>query len=459
MKDYRGKRIVIIGAARQGTALARYMLGQGALVTLNDRQSAEQLKSVMDSFAGQPVKWVLGDHPTSLLDHADLLFISGGVPINLPIVQAARERKIPVSNDSQVFMESVKAPVVGITGSAGKTTTTTLFGRMAEAEVQAPRKAWTGGNIGRPLVEYVAEIGADDLVVQELSSFQLELMTISPCVAAILNITPNHLDRHMDMADYIRAKSRIIAFQNAGDTAVLNHEDRESWNLRSQVRGRLISFGLEPIAGGHAQVFVKQDQVVASSGGTITPLLDTSLVLLRGTHNLRNVLAACALAYALDFKPTSIAAGVKGFTGVKHREQLVRVVNGVSWINDSIATAPERTLAALKAFKEPIVLLLGGRDKNLPWDELAAEIHRRVDHVVLFGEAADKIARAIGEPGATGRLASVKKATSLTDALEEARRVARSGDVVLLSPGCTSYDAFKDFEERGETFIDWVNAL
>jgi UDP-N-acetylmuramoylalanine--D-glutamate ligase len=465
MKAYRGKRIVIIGAARQGTALARYMLGQGALVTLNDRQTAEQLQPVIDSFAGQPLKWVLGEHPLTLLDNADMLFISGGVPNNLSIVRSALERGIPVSNDSQVFMENVKAPVVGITGSAGKTTTTALFGRIAEAEVRAPSKAWVGGNIGRPLVEYVDVINENDLVVQELSSFQLQFMNISPQVAAILNITPNHLDRHVDMAEYIHAKSRIIAFQHPGDTAVLNHEDREAWNLRGKVRGRLISFGLEPVSGQHTQVFVQQGHVVvsaadpASSVPDVTPLLDTRLVQLRGAHNLRNILAACALAYALDFDPASIAAGVQGFTGVKHREQLVRVVDGVSWINDSIATAPERTLAAIKAFDEPILLLLGGRDKNLPWQELAAEIHHRVRQVILFGEAAGKIAAAIGEPAGTEKLKSVVMTSSLLEALEVAHHSASAGDVVLLSPGCTSYDAFKDFEERGDTFIDWVNAL
>mgnify|MGYP002390939489 FL=1 len=174
---------------------------------------------------------------------------------------------------------------------------------------------------------------------------------------------------------------------------------------------------------------------------------------------MRNVLAACALAFALDFDPASIAAGVKDFTGVKHREQLVRVVNGVSWINDSIATAPERTLAAINAFNEPIVLLLGGRDKNLSWDALATAILQRVEHVILFGEAADKISAAIGEPAAGGKLETLSITSGLLDALEEARRVAIPGDVVLLSPGCTSYDAFKDFEERGEIFINWVNAL
>lgn len=172
-----------------------------------------------------------------------------------------------------------------------------------------------------------------------------------------------------------------------------------------------------------------------------------------------NVLAASALAFALDFDPTAIAAGVEGFTGVNHRTQLVRMVNGVSWINDSIATAPERTLAAIKSFNEPIILLLGGRDKNLPWDELAAIIHQRVEHVIVFGEAADKILNALGQPEGADRLQTISSRVGMIEALEEADRIAAPGDVVLLSPGCTSYDAFKDFEERGETFMNWVNAL
>jgi len=196
MNNYQGKRVLIIGAARQGLALARYMAKQGAAVTLNDRQSADQLGSAIEQLNGYGINWVLGEHPLSLLDAAELVCISGGVPLTLPLVNTALQRGIPLTNDSQVFMENVKAPVVGITGSAGKTTTTTLFGRMAEAEVQAPRKAWIGGNIGNPLIEYVNDIDENDLVIQELSSFQLELMTTSPQVAAVLNITPNHLDRH-----------------------------------------------------------------------------------------------------------------------------------------------------------------------------------------------------------------------------------------------------------------------
>jgi len=190
MERFSGKRVLIIGAARQGLALARYLVKQQARVTLNDHQTREQLQQVIERFASSGVNWVLGSHPLDLLDNTDLVCVSGGVPLTLPLVQAALERAIPLTNDSQIFMETVKAPVVGITGSAGKTTTTSLFGRMAAAAVKPPRKAWVGGNIGNPLIEFSDEINADDLVVQELSSFQLELMTTSPHVAAVLNITP-----------------------------------------------------------------------------------------------------------------------------------------------------------------------------------------------------------------------------------------------------------------------------
>ncbi len=459
MMDFAGKRVLIIGAARQGLALARFLVNKGALVTITDKQSPEKLRAIMDSFSGAPVNWALGGHPLELLDETSLLCVSGGVPLTIPLIQEANRRGIPVTNDSQIFMQFVKAPVVGITGSAGKTTTTTLVGRMAAAGVQAPRKAWVGGNIGNPLIEQVDEIKSDDLVILELSSFQLEQMTTSPHIAAVLNITPNHLDRHGTMAEYIRAKSHILTHQTKNDIAVLNREDPESWNLRSQVCGSLVSFGHGYPIGNEPAVFVDEDKIALWENGKIFSLLNKSEIQLRGAHNLMNVLAACAVARSAGLSPEAMAVGVKGFGGVKHRLELVRERNGVSWVNGSIATAPERTLADINTFTEPLVLLLGGRDKNLPWEALAAVIHQRVDHVVIFGEAADKIASAIAHPVAGDRLSSVSIEREFTDALAEALRVSQPGDVVLLSPGCTSYDAFKDFEERGETFRNWVNGL
>jgi UDP-N-acetylmuramoylalanine--D-glutamate ligase len=450
---------LIIGAARQGQALARYLDRLGALVTLNDKRSGDEMDDIRSAFANTNVACVFGEHPVELLDKVQLVCLSGGVPLTLPIVQEAVHRKMIITNDSQIFMESVKAPVIGITGSAGKTTTTTLLGRMAKAAVKDPQQAWIGGNIGLPLVEYLDEIKADDLVILELSSFQLEQITISPNVAAVLNITPNHLDRHGTMAAYSHAKARILAFQAPADVAVLGRDDPGAWSLSGQVRGRLVSFGLQRPADGSAGTYLEQGQLWLQSAGEPQPLLPAGQVLLRGEHNLRNVLAACALAAAAGFPAAAMAAGVAGFGGVAHRLEWVRTFQGANWYNDSIATAPERTMAALHSFSEPLVLLLGGRDKDLPWEDLASLVRQRVDHVVVFGEAAPKILAALGPLQTGQRLTSIVQVGGLRAAVEAAAQVAGPGDVVLLSPGGTSFDEFNDFEERGERYREWVKQL
>ena len=458
-----GKRVLIIGAARQGLALARFLAARGAQVTLNDQRTEAQMQNAIDSLAGLPVQWSLGSHPLELLDSADLMAVSGGVPLTLPIIVEAERRGLPLTNDSQIFMDAVRAPVIGITGSAGKTTTTTLVGRMAEHFAQAiGRRAWVGGNIGLPLVEYVDEIQPDDIVVVEFSSFQLEQMTTSPLIAAILNITPNHLDRHGTLEAYTAAKARILAFQGADGAAVLSREDPGSWNLRETVRGRLVSFGIDAPDSKEANAiatYLHGDRLMACGPQGEVELMPRSLIELRGEHNLRNVLAACAVALVAGIPVESIQAGVRGFGGVAHRLELVRQWNGVRWYNNSIDTAPERTIAAIQAFEEPLVVLLGGRDKNLPWEKLAELLHQRVDHVVVFGEAAPKILQAIGPLRAGARLQTIAQQPGLQAAVSAAANIVEDGDVVLLSPGGTSFDEFKDFEERGERFREWVKAL
>lgn len=457
-KQWVDKKVLILGAARQGLALARYLAGRGALATLNDQRSPDQLAEARQSLDGLPVRWALGGHPLELLDEAEVVCVSGGVPLDLPIVREAQRRGLPLTNDSQIFMEAVKAPVIGITGSAGKTTTTTLVGRMAQDfAARTGRRAWVGGNIGLPLVGYVDEIGPEDLVVVEFSSFQLELMTASPHVAAVLNVTPNHLDRHGTFEAYRAAKARILQFQSAEDIAVLNVEEPGSWDLRDIVRGNLLAFGREP--AGAPGTFVRDGVIVFDSGKEEAALMPLDLIRLRGEHNLRNVLAACAIAAAAGLPAESMQAGVRDFGGVEHRLEYVRTWRGADWYNDSIATAPERTMAAIQSFDEPLVLLLGGRDKNLPWEKLAELVRRRVDHVVVFGEAADKILRAIGDPAPGDRLQTISRQPGLEAAVQAAAAVVEPGDVVLLSPGGTSYDEFADFSVRGERFRKWVQAL
>lgn len=459
MSAWEGKRVLVIGAARQGLALARFCSSRGAVVTLNDQRTDDQLVDVRTDAESLGVTCVFGGHPESLLDRTDLVCVSGGVPLTLPILADAMTREIPISNDSQIFMDEVQAPVIGITGSAGKTTTTTLVGRMADSAAGEDRKAWVGGNIGNPLLDSLNEIRPYDIVVLELSSFQLELMTKSPHMAAVLNITPNHLDRHGTMEVYSAIKTRILDFQNSDDIAILNREDAGSWALTEKVTGSLVSFGVEKPQGIFNGTFSDGETIIYSDSEKEIPLFPVRDIQLKGRHNLMNVLAASAIGMAAGFPAEAVAKGIEGFRGVAHRLELVRELRGVRWYNDSIATAPERTAAAIRSFEEPIVLMLGGRDKDLPWEDLAELIHERVDHVVTFGELAAKVIPVIGTGNPNQRPYSVVQCQTLEEAVVLADKTAEPGDVVLFSPGGTSFDAYKDFEQRGENFRSWVNQL
>jgi UDP-N-acetylmuramoylalanine--D-glutamate ligase len=466
MRNWNGKRVVILGAARQGLALARWLSGHGASVTLSDKRSDAELETARTSLQGLPIQWALGGHPVELLDHAEMLCLSGGVPTTLPIVQEALRRGLELSNDSQIFMEAVPCRTVGITGSAGKTTTTTLVGNMAVKAVEdggtraaGATRAFVGGNIGDPLISHLDEMKPTDLAILEISSFQLEQMTISPNVAAVLNITPNHLDRHGTMQAYTAAKRRLLDFQSKDDIAVLGRDDPGAWGVRDHVHGKLHSFGFSKLDEEAEGTYYDDGLLVLYERHVDIPLLRREQIQLRGTHNVMNVLAAFAIGHAAGLPLDAMLTAAEEFRGVAHRLELVADRGGVCWYNDSIATAPERTMAAIRSFDEPIVLLLGGRDKNLPWEDLAKLVHQRVDHVVIFGEAGGKIEQALNADQAAERPYSRTRVASLPDAVKEAQRVAAPGDVVLMSPGGTSFDEFKDFEERGEKYRLWVQEL
>ena len=464
----------MIGAARQGTALARFVSARGGQVIINDRSPEEALAGAQAALEGlENIEWVLGEHPLAVLDEVSVVCVSGGIPLDMPLVAEAFARGLPVTNDSQIFLDEAPCSVIGITGSAGKTTTTALVGRIAEEAYgdqgyaahshngSSPKgRVWVGGNIGNPLIARVDEMGSGDLAVMELSSFQLELMTRSPQIAVLLNLTPNHLDRHKTMDAYIAAKSRILTYQKPTDIAVLGHGDPVAWDLAGLVQGDLYSFGLEPRPDWGAGAFLcGGDICIRSNSGEQRPVLPAAGVGLRGAHNLLNAVGAVAIASAASLPMSAIRAGVESFTALPHRLEFVRRWGGGDWYNDSIATAPERALAAVRSFSEPLVLLLGGRDKDLPWDEFLQFIHDRVDHLVLFGEAADKISSRLKTLGLGQNLHSIDRAENLRLAVHAAASRVQPGDVVLLSPGGTSFDEFRDFEERGEVFKQWVMEL
>lgn len=458
-KGWAGQRVVILGLARQGKALARFLCELGAEVIVSDLQPAEAMVEAQSELEDLSLTYVFGEHPLEMLNRANLLCLSGGIPIDIPIVAAARERGVAVTNDAQLFMAACPAPVIGITGSAGKTTTTALVGAIAQrAAAGSDRKVWVGGNIGNPLLSDLEAMDAHDMVIMELSSFQLELMTRSPQIAVILNITPNHLDRHKTMAAYTAAKSRILRFQKPSDTAVLGRDDTVAWSLREIAPGKLIAFGASN-RGDLDGAFVGEDQIWLQWEGVRQAVCPTRAVKLRGAHNLLNVAAACATAAAAGFSVEAMRAAIERFQGVEHRLQVVRELGEVTWVNDSIATAPERAMAAMRSFAEPLVLLAGGRDKDLPWGDFADLVARRVDHLILFGEAAGLILEAVTHAGDRERPFSIEVCPDLQAAVEAAARTAESGDVVLLSPGGTSYDEFTDFVERGERFVELVEKL
>ena len=462
MTKWEGKQVVMIGAARQGIALSRYLASQGARVILNDRRSDEELNSVREELASDRITWVTGAHPLEILTGTDLVCLSGGVPLSLPIVEEATRRNIPLSNDSQIFLEAVPCPVIGITGSSGKTTTTALVGEIARQHYALRKPAsriWVGGNIGNPLIQDIDQIQAEDIAVMELSSFQLEIMTRSPGIAAILNLTPNHLDRHVSMAQYVSAKSHILTHQSPADMAVLNRDDPRVRELYPEVKGRQITFGINPPHNKQDATYFKRGKLYLQASGQVAKIVRLDQINLRGTHNLYNVLAAIAISAAAAFSLQAIYEGIIAFEGVPHRLEFVREWGGAAWYNDSIATSPERTMAALRAFDEPIVLLAGGRDKDLPWQDLADLIRQKVDHLVLFGEAADLIRQTLGETEVGERPMTVDRCDSLEEAVSQAAERVSPGDVVLLSPGGTSFDEFIDFEDRGKRFKQWVKEL
>jgi UDP-N-acetylmuramoylalanine--D-glutamate ligase len=478
--NFGGTHALVVGLAREGTAVARFLAERGAHVTVTDAKPAGALAEPLSALEGLAIEFVLGGHPEHLLETADVLIVSPGVPMEVPFLARARQQGLPLSSETRLFTHLCPAPVVGITGSSGKTTTTALVGEMLKA---AGRRTWVGGNIGRPLIEHLEEIEPDDAVVMELSSFQLELFAPwsragaaqgpasllldpagwSPRVAAVLNVTPNHLDRHGTMEAYVAAKAHILAYQRPGDVAVLNLDDRVcrrlSRQISQQTEARPIWFSLEeePEEGS----FARGAQLVLRLEGREETVCSREELMLLGQHNIANTLAAFALAGAAGAPVEALRRVATSFAGVEHRLELVRERQGVRWYNDSIATSPERTMAALRAFEAPIVLLAGGRDKHLPWEEMAALAWRKVRYLILFGEAADKVESAMARtrPSDTTAGTAIHHAGTVAGAVALADRLARAGDVVLLSPGGTSFDSYHDFVARGEHFRRLVQAL
>ncbi len=478
-----GLRALVVGLGREGRALAKYLAEHGLTVTGTDLQPKSKFEDVLAPLETVGVLLVLGEHPSFLLDEVDILFVSPGIPLEVPFLREAQARKIPLSSETRLFCALCPAQIVGVTGSNGKTTTTSLVAKIMEA---AGRKTWLGGNIGRPLIEVVDQIAPDDIVVVELSSFQLEyfharlneevvvenisgatpdvlkelLDNWSPKISAILNITPNHLDRHPTMKHYVRAKRGIINYQGREGFIIMNLDNDMTRTIGNQFGGKTRWFSLEAQMPFGAAL-IDDELAMFDQDDQPETVVKTSEIKLRGSHNLSNVLAACLLSREAGASIEQMREAIVSFTGVKHRIEFVREIGDVNYYNDSIATSPERLGAALRSFDEPLILLAGGRDKHLPWDDVARLMMHKTKHVLLFGEADLLITQAIekARQEITFVDTEIHHCETLDNAVNVAHQLAEAGDAVLLSPGCASFDAFQDFAERGERFVALVEGL
>ncbi|HSE03217.1 MAG TPA: UDP-N-acetylmuramoyl-L-alanine--D-glutamate ligase [Methylomirabilota bacterium] len=444
------KTVSVVGLAKSGVAAARLIRRLGGRVLASDSSPLEALSPEARALEREGCTLWTGGHPDAAFAGADLVVASPGVPLELPALAAARARGVLVIGELELAWRVMEADVIAITGTNGKTTTTALTGELLRTQV---RPVLVGGNIGTPLAEHALEFPGDGLVVAETSSFQLDTTDrFRPRVGAILNITPDHLDRHGTFERYVDAKARMFANQTPTDCAVLNADDPVTAGLGGRARGRVIWFSrLTTLTHG---VFIYDGWIVAKLNGSTERICPVSEITLRGQHNVENVLAATACALWTGMAPSEIRRGIVAFRGVAHRIERVHDDRGVVYYNDSKGTNVDSTIKALQSFTEPIVLIAGGKGKGKDFGPLAEAARDRVRRAVLIGQDRDRIRAALEPAGVP-----VEDAESMDDAVRRARDAARVGDVVLLSPACASFDMFRNFEHRGDVFKAAVRAL
>ncbi|MDT5124059.1 MAG: UDP-N-acetylmuramoylalanine--D-glutamate ligase [Acidobacteriota bacterium] len=448
-----GKKVLIIGAARSGIACAKFLAQRGAVVALNDRKPIEEWSPEAVALKSEGVGCLPGDVPVWLLDQVELVVMSPGVPSKIIPARYAERAGAEVIGEIELAARFLRGRIVAITGSNGKTTTTTLIGEILK---DAGLFVQVGGNIGTPLISMVENSMDDGWTVVEVSSFQLETIdSFHPTVAMVLNVTPNHMDRYETLMDYAAAKHRIFRNQIVGDVAILNADDEIVSSWAKGLRAHVVEFSVQrELAEG---MFLRNGREIVSrtrDGERVLMMRDE--MLLRGLHNVENVLAALAAGLACGAAPDSMRETVKRFKPVEHRLEFVEEINGVKFYNDSKATSVDATLKALEAFadeKGKVILILGGRGKQAPYAPLVPLIEACVRKLILIGEDADTIERELKG------VAPMERATDMRAAVRRSSEAAQPGDIVLLAPACASFDMFKSFEHRGQVFKSEVQSL
>ncbi|HIX13398.1 MAG TPA: UDP-N-acetylmuramoyl-L-alanine--D-glutamate ligase [Candidatus Anaerofilum faecale] len=450
-----GRRVAFIGAGVSHRQLIGMFCEMGAQVTLCDKKELEGFGEYADTLRRLGVALSLGEHYLDGLAGQDIILRTPGFEYYTPALQQAIAAGSTVTSEMELFFQLCPCMRVAVTGSDGKTTTTSLIAAMLQ---QAGRTVHLGGNIGRPLLPVVGEVKESDVAVVELSSFQLISMRQSPEVAVVTNVTPNHLDHHKDMQEYIDAKRNILLYQSETSRTVLGYENDITRAMEADVKGKLCWFTrLREIDNG---AFLRADGMLCmAEDGVVTPIVHKDEVKLRGLHNIENLLAAAAAVWGM-VSAEDIAQVARTFAGVEHRIEPVRLLDGVQWYNDSIATSPTRTIAGLRSFDQKIIIIAGGYDKHIPYEPLAPEILAHVKVLVLMGATGPVIEKAVREcPGFAESGLVILHADDMNQAVELARGAAVPGDIVSLSPASASFDRYVNFEERGREFKEIVNSL
>ena len=456
---YKDKKVTVMGLGLfgGGVGAAKFLVSQGADVMVTDLKSAEELSASLKMLNGLPVKFRLGEHSEEDFADADMLIVNPAVPDDSRFLQIACDNNVQIDSELNIFFRLVPAPVIGITGSNGKSTTTSLLGEMLK---EAGIKTWVGGNIGVSLLEHLDEIKPDDVVVLEISSFQLELLSrieMSPHISIVTNIAPNHLDRHKTIENYINSKKTIIHYQTEDDYTILNYDDPALREWEGECKSHILWFSATKELEHGA--FLKNNEIIINHNSKRTVIPCPTQTNIKGIHNRQNIMAASYAAIAMHADVESIKNAIAGFTGLEHRLEYVDTINEVQYYNDSKATTPEAAIAGIKAFDSPTILIAGGYNKKVSLSQFARECAKNTKYVILVGETARNIQELIKNVKGEKAEPEVYVATSLDESVRKACEIAEAGDVVLLSPACASYGMFTNYEERGKKFKELVHRL
>ena len=447
--DLQNKRVLVVGLGRSGVACALFLKGRGARVTVSDAKSPEELRDEIPLLLDHGITVETGGHGERTFRGQDLIVVSPGVPVDAPTLVQARAAGEPVIGEIELAAQNLPGPIIAITGSNGKTTTTTLAGDILSAGHLA---VVVGGNIGTPAISLVAQATPDTVAVLEVSSFQLEtIRTFRPRVAVILNITPDHLDRHRTFQTYVDAKARIFENQQASDFAVLNEDDPTCRTLGDRTRAQIFWFSRKKEVQKGA--WVRDGQILFRDASGQREIMLVSEIPLKGAHNVENVLAGVCAGALMGCEPAQIRGAIENFKAVEHRLEYVATIGGVEYFNDSKATNVDATIKALESFPKNIHLILGGKDKGSDYTVLNDLLRERVKRVYTIGAAAEKIESHIKSA------AEVVHAETLENAIRRAFAVALAGDIVLLAPACASFDQFQSYNHRGRVFKEVVHSL